>query len=72
VAQRDYVSRGRSSGAKRKTNTRKKKKSSPGISKTMVVLAMGVLVTFAAGLYFLTHHKPDSDELLPTQAKTCR
>lgn len=63
------MSRGRSSGAKRKTNTRKKKKSSPGISKTMVVLAMGVLVTFAAGLYFLTHHKPDSDELLPTQAK---
>ncbi|TBL72896.1 cell division protein FtsN [Obesumbacterium proteus] len=69
MAQRDYVSRGRSSGAKRKTNTRKKKKSSPGISKTMVVVALGVLVTFAAGLYFLTHHKPDSDELLPTQAK---
>lgn len=68
VAQRDYVSRSRS--GTRKKNSRKKKGSSGGASKLMIVLAATVLVVFAAGLYFITQHKPEiSPEILghPTQ-----
>ncbi|UCQ54368.1 cell division protein FtsN [Edwardsiella tarda] len=66
MAQRDYVSRGRASGAKRKSNGRgKKRRSGSGVSRTMMVLALAVLATFAGGLYFLTQHKPGGDTLLP-------
>lgn len=65
MAQKDYVSRGRS-GARRKNTGRKK--SSPIISKTVVVLAVAVLVVFIGGLYFITHNKPEDDAILPTQA----
>ncbi|MBP9641931.1 cell division protein FtsN [Budvicia aquatica] len=58
MAQRDYVSRSRS--GTRKKNSRKKKGSSGGASKLMIVLATAVLVIFAAGLYFITQHKPDT------------
>ncbi|MES4615255.1 MAG: cell division protein FtsN [Ewingella sp.] len=64
MAQRDYVSRGRS-GARRKPTSRKKR-SSPMISKTMVVLAVAVLVVFIGGLYFITHNKPEDAAILPT------
>ncbi|MDU6409475.1 MAG: cell division protein FtsN [Yersiniaceae bacterium] len=65
MAQRDYVSRGRA-GARRKAPGRKKKSSSPGISKTMVALAVAVLVTFVGGLYFITHNKSEEEApLLP-------
>ncbi|EKS7793930.1 cell division protein FtsN [Edwardsiella piscicida] len=70
MAQRDYVSRGRASGAKRKSNSRgKKRRSGSGVSRTMMVLALAVLATFAGGLYFLTQHKPDGDTLLPAASQ---
>jgi len=36
------------------------------ISKTMVVLAVAVLVVFIGGLYFITHNKPEDAAILPT------
>jgi cell division protein FtsN len=64
VAQKDYVSRGRAAGAKRKTPSRKKR-SSPKVSKTVLALAAALLVVFIGGLYFITHNKPDDAPLLP-------
>ncbi|PJE87096.1 cell division protein FtsN [Yersinia mollaretii] len=64
MAQRDYVSRGRS-GARRKSPSRKKR-SSPAISKTVVALAVALLVVFVGGLYFITHNKPGDLPLLPS------
>jgi len=64
VAQRDYVSRGRSGAARRKTPSRKR--SSPKVSKTVVALAVALLVVFIGGLYFITHNKPADAPLLPT------
>ncbi|ANI29727.1 cell division protein FtsN [Yersinia entomophaga] len=64
MAQRDYVSRGRS-GARRKS-TSKKKSSAPRISKTLVALAGALLVVFVGGLYFITHNKPGELPLLPS------
>lgn len=64
MAQRDYVSRGRSGAARRKTTSRKKR-SSPQVSKTVVALAVALLVVFIGGLYFITHNKPDDAPLLP-------
>ncbi|WP_279022900.1 cell division protein FtsN [Gibbsiella quercinecans] len=66
MAQRDYVSRGRS-GARRKTPSRKKR-SSPKVSKTVVALAVALLVIFIGGLYFITHNKPDEAPLLPAHS----
>ncbi len=66
MAQKDYVSRGRS-GAKRKP-TRRKKNSSPKIPKTLVVLAVAVLVVFIGGLYFISHHKSEEAQIMPTHA----
>lgn len=63
MAQRDYVSRGRS-GARRKSPSRKKR-SAPAISKTVVALAVALLVVFIGGLYFITHNKPGELPLLP-------
>ena len=65
MAQRDYVSRGRSGAARRKTPSRKKR-SSPKVSKTVVALAVALLVVFIGGLYFITHNQPDEAPLLPT------
>ncbi|CAI1188656.1 Cell division protein FtsN [Serratia ficaria] len=64
MAQKDYVSRGRAAGAKRKTPSRKKR-SSPKVSKTVLALAAALLVIFIGGLYFITHNKPDDAPLLP-------
>ncbi|CNH88290.1 cell division protein FtsN [Yersinia thracica] len=64
MAQRDYVSRGRS-GARRKSPSRKKR-SAPAISKTVVALAVALLVVFVGGLYFITHNKPGELPLLPS------
>lgn len=36
------------------------------ISKTMVALAVAVLVVFIGGLYFITHNKPEDAAILPT------
>ncbi|KAA8998595.1 cell division protein FtsN [Affinibrenneria salicis] len=67
MAQRDYVSRGRSSGARRKKTTSRRKKSASGTSKTMVALAVAVLVTFVGGLWFIAHNKPEETPVLPRQ-----
>ncbi|MGP2518016.1 cell division protein FtsN [Yersinia sp. 2545 StPb PI] len=64
MAQRDYVSRGRS-GARRKSTSRKKR-SAPAVSKTVVALAVALLVVFVGGLYFITHNKPGELPLLPS------
>ncbi|MBH3274266.1 cell division protein FtsN [Serratia marcescens] len=64
MAQKDYVSRGRAAGAKRKTPSRKKR-SSPKVSKTVLALAAALLVVFVGGLYFITHNKPEDAPLLP-------
>ncbi|WP_038891011.1 cell division protein FtsN [Yersinia enterocolitica] len=63
MAQRDYVSRGRS-GARRKSTSRKKR-SAPAVSKTVMALAVALLVVFVGGLYFITHNKPGELPLLP-------
>lgn len=65
MAQRDYVGRGRSGAARRKTPSRKKR-NSPKVSKTVVALAVAILVVFIGGLYFITHNKPDETPILPT------
>ncbi|WP_099063874.1 cell division protein FtsN [Serratia sp. BW106] len=67
MAQKDYVSRGRAAGAKRKTPSRKKR-SSPKVSKTVLALAVALLVIFIGGLYFITHNKPDDTPLLPVHS----
>ncbi|MDW5502803.1 cell division protein FtsN [Pseudomonas lundensis] len=67
MAQKDYVSRGRAAGAKRKTPSRKKR-SSPKVSKTVLALAVALLVIFIGGLYFITHNKQDDTQLLPVHS----
>ncbi|HHH0250743.1 TPA: cell division protein FtsN [Yersinia enterocolitica] len=64
MAQRDYVSR-RRSGARRKSTSRKKR-SAPAVSKTVMALAVALLVVFVGGLYFITHNKPGELPLLPS------
>lgn len=63
MAQKDYVSRGRSTGTRRKkSNSRSKKRSSgSGVSKVMVMLAVAVLVAFVGGLWFIAHHKKEEE-----------
>jgi len=66
VAQKDYVSRGRSGTRRKKTTSRSKKSSSPMVSKTVVAVAVAVLVVFVGGLYFISHKKMEEAEILPT------
>ena len=67
MAQRDYVGRGRSTGTRRKKSTGRSKKSKggSGTSKLMIVLAAAVLVTFAGGLWFISHHKKEESPVIP-------
>lgn len=67
MAQKDYVGRGRSTGTRRKkpASRSKKSKGGSGTSKLMVVLAVAVLVTFAGGLWFISHHKKEETEVIP-------
>ncbi|KGT91310.1 cell division protein FtsN [Enterobacter cancerogenus] len=68
MAQRDYVGRGRSTGTRRKkpaAGRSKKSKGGSGTSKLMIVLAVAVLVTFAGGLWFISHHKKEETEVIP-------
>ncbi|WON76849.1 cell division protein FtsN [Serratia sp. UGAL515B_01] len=67
MAQKDYVGRGRSEAAQRKTTSRKRR-SSPQVPKTMVTLAVAILVVFIGGLYFITHHQPDDKTIIPTHS----
>ncbi|RJF52616.1 cell division protein FtsN [Serratia inhibens] len=66
MAQKDYVGRGRT-GARRKTPSRKKS-SSPKVSKTVLALAVALVVIFIGGLYFITHNKADDVPLLPAHS----
>ncbi|MGB8663907.1 MAG: cell division protein FtsN [Serratia inhibens] len=66
MAQKDYVGRGRT-GARRKTPSRKKS-SSPKVSKTVLALAVALVVIFIGGLYFITHNKTDDVPLLPAHS----
>lgn len=72
MAQKDYVSRERATGTRRKkTNSRSKKRSSgSGVSKIMVVLAVAVLVTFVGGLWFIAHHKKEETPTIPDHKAT--
>ncbi|WP_085542172.1 cell division protein FtsN [Cedecea sp. NFIX57] len=66
MAQRDYVSRGQSAGTRRKKSTpRKKQRSLPSVSPTMVAIAAAVVVAFVGALYFITHHKKEEIDALP-------
>ena len=67
MAQKDYVGRGRSTGTRRKKpgGRSRKSKGGSGTSKLMVVLAVAVLVTFAGGLWFISHHKKEETEVIP-------
>ncbi|MBK4784232.1 MAG: cell division protein FtsN [Pantoea sp. Pent] len=67
MAQRDYVGRGRSTGTRRKkpAGRSKKSKGGSGTSKLMIVLAVAVLVTFAGGLWFISHHKKEETPVIP-------
>lgn len=69
MAQKDYVSRGRPSPARRKkSNSRKKQRSA--VSPTMVAIAAAVLVAFIGGLWFITHHKKEEADNLPGHKAT--
>ncbi|BAN97838.1 cell division protein FtsN [Plautia stali symbiont] len=67
MAQRDYVGRGRSTGTRRKNpaGRSKKSKGGSGTSKLMIVLVVAVLVTFAGGLWFISHHKKEETPVIP-------
>ena len=65
MAQRDYVGRGKTNTRRKKTNSRNKRSSS-GISKTMIALAVAVLITFIGGLYFIAHNKAEEAAILPS------
>nr|WP_239553279.1 cell division protein FtsN [Pantoea coffeiphila] len=71
VAQKDYVGRGRSTGTRRKTNSRSKKRSGgSGVSKFMTMLAVAVLVTFVGGLWFIAHHKKEDTPVITDHKAT--
>ncbi|QUG77633.1 cell division protein FtsN [Erwinia sp. E602] len=65
MAQKDYVSRGRSTGTRRKTTRGKKASGGSGVSKVMTVLAVAVLVAFVGGLWFIAHHKKEETPVIP-------
>lgn len=69
MAQRDYVSRGRTGTRGKRNCTRKKKKSASGAaSKLMIVLAIAILAVFAGGLYYITQNKPPQEPQTPNSA----
>ncbi|MQL49742.1 cell division protein FtsN [Photorhabdus khanii] len=64
MAQRDYVSRGRSNT--RRKNTDKKKYQSQGLPKTTLAVAVALVVIFIGGLYFITHNgQENAPDVLP-------
>ncbi|MCW7549411.1 cell division protein FtsN [Photorhabdus sp. APURE] len=58
MAQRDYVSRGRSNT--RRKNTDKKKYQTQGLPKATLAVAVALVIIFIGGLYFITHNKQES------------
>lgn len=63
MAQKDYVSRGRSAGTRRKKKGSRNKGKGAGASGLMIILAIAVLIAFAACLWFLTHHEKASSPI---------
>ncbi|MDE1482411.1 cell division protein FtsN [Xenorhabdus bovienii] len=66
MAQRDYVSRGRSNP--RQKGTGKKKNQAQGLPKTTLAVAVALVVMFIGGLYFIAHTKNDSVQNTPPPA----
>lgn len=61
MAQKDYVARGRSS-ARRKTSKGKAKKAQ-GSPMTTLVVAVGIVVLFVGGLFYITQNKKESPKV---------
>ncbi|WP_099111249.1 MULTISPECIES: cell division protein FtsN [Xenorhabdus] len=66
MAQRDYVGRGHSNP--RKKGSGKKKNQAKGLPKTLLVIAVALVVTFIGGLYFIVHTKHESEKNIPPVA----
>ncbi|WP_374052032.1 cell division protein FtsN [Xenorhabdus taiwanensis] len=60
MAQRDYVSRGRSNP--RRKSTGKKKNQAQGLPKTTLAVAVALVVMFIGGLYFLVHNNQEENK----------
>ncbi|ELX8379927.1 cell division protein FtsN [Providencia vermicola] len=60
MAQKDYVARGRSP-ARRKTSKGKSKKAQ-GLPITTLVVAVGIVVLFVGGLFYITQNKKESPQ----------
>ncbi|MDC9604061.1 cell division protein FtsN [Xenorhabdus griffiniae] len=60
MAQRDYVSRGRSNP--RQKSTSKKKNQAQGLPKTTLAVAVALVVMFIGGLYFIVHNKQERNK----------
>lgn len=65
MAQRDYVRRAQSTGARRKKTTSRKTQRRSSVSPAMVVIAAAVVVAFVSALYFITHRKAEEIEVIP-------
>ncbi|MDX7991964.1 cell division protein FtsN [Xenorhabdus littoralis] len=67
MAQRDYVSRGRSNPRRKNTgkSTGKKKNQAQGFPKTTLAVAVALVVIFIGGLYFIVHSKKESVQNAP-------
>ncbi|MDX7986444.1 cell division protein FtsN [Xenorhabdus sp. 12] len=63
MAQRDYVSRGRTNP--RKKSTGKKKNQSQGLPKTTLAVAVALVIMFIGGLFFIVHNKKESVQNAP-------
>ncbi|MEQ1969317.1 cell division protein FtsN [Xenorhabdus nematophila] len=66
MAQRDYVSRGRTNP--RQKSTGNKKNQSQGLPKTTLAVAVALVVMLIGGLYFIVHSKKESVQNEPQPA----
>lgn len=65
MAQRDYVRRAQSTGARRKKTTPRKTQRRSSVSPAMVVIAAAVVVAFVSALYFITHRTVEEKDVIP-------
>ncbi|PHM38619.1 cell division protein FtsN [Xenorhabdus innexi] len=59
---------GRGHANPRKKGSGKKKKQAKGLPKTLLVIAVALIVTFISGLYFITHTKHKNEKNIPPVA----
>lgn len=64
MAQRDHVKRERTRSQNKGSNN-KKKKAARSVSSMMLIIAIGILVVFASGLYYIKH----SNKVAPPQTE---